>query len=445
MRRRMTQLAVLACAVLFGLGAAIHPAPVSAASPTAIVPGSVGRTSLDLRATYVVSASLGYNARTLRVDTTLTLRNDSGAGIDRLELNTVAARLGNMRRLSASVDGKVVIPSRTDQTIVVPFGGVLPAGASAKVYVGYSAALRSGTSGSDWLFTRANGIVDLYRWIPWVSRAKPFDRPNHGDPFVTPVSPKVTLTLTTDRPLVVAATGRQTAVKGLTRTFEATNVRDLVLTAAPDYRTASRYVDGIFLQAFVRPGVSAGPRLDIAARALHAMRLRLGAPPYDRLLVAQSAGGYGMEGPGMVWIPTGVASSNLPYLVTHETAHQWFYALVGNDQAAHPFTDEAAADFMARTVLGSFRGSGCSTGYLDRSIYEYSAACYYETVYVQGASYLDGLRRRIGDTKFWPALRGYLAAYRWRLAPPTALLDAIDDATSVDLAASYAPRFPRWY
>ena len=53
--------------------------------------------------------------------------------------------------------------------------------------------------------------MNLYRWVPWVSRATPFDRPNHGDPFVTPVSPHVTLTLITDVPMRVAATGTRTA------------------------------------------------------------------------------------------------------------------------------------------------------------------------------------------------------------------------------------------
>ena len=61
-------------------------------------------------------------------------------------------------------------------------------------------------AGSNWLFTRANGIVDAYRWIPWVSRATPFTRPNHGDPFVTPVSPEVIVNVTTDRRLVIAST-----------------------------------------------------------------------------------------------------------------------------------------------------------------------------------------------------------------------------------------------
>ena len=76
-----------------------------------------------------------------------------------------------------------------DQTVIVPLGGILPAGATAKVRVQYRSTLRSSLTGSNWLFTKVNGIVDAYRWIPWVSLDTPFNRPNHGDPFVTPGQP----------------------------------------------------------------------------------------------------------------------------------------------------------------------------------------------------------------------------------------------------------------
>jgi aminopeptidase N len=339
----------------------------------------------------------------------------------------------------------VVAPGRSDQTITVPLGGVLPAGATATVYVGYSAVLRSGTAGSDWMFTRANGIVDMYRWIPWVSLARRFDRPNHGDPFVTPVSPRVTVRLTSDRSLVIATSGQKVADAGLTEHYVATNVRDFVLTAAPDYRTASRRVDGVFIQAFVRPGIAASSRVDIAARMIRAMAARVGPYPYPQLLIAQSAGGYAMEGPGIIWLPGAPSGSQLTYLIAHETAHQWFYGAVGNDQAIAPFTDEAAADFLARNVLASRRASRCATAPLDRTIYDYSASCYYETVYIQGANVLDDLRRRMGDTRFWAVMRTYVSTWRWKLAPPRALLDALDAATPLDFGPVYRARFPRWY
>jgi hypothetical protein len=186
--------------------------------------------------------------------------------------------------------------------------------------------------------------------------------------------------------------------------------------------------------------------LDAAANAFAALQRRLGPYRHPTFKVVQSAGGFGMESPGLIWIPTGVAASNLRYLAAHETAHQWFYAIVGNDQAIEPFTDEAAADFVARNILGLRRASRCATARLDLRIYDYSARCYYEDIYIQGGNLLETARRRMGSTAFWTALRGYVAANRDRIVTTSTLLDALDAATPLDLGATlFAPRFPRLY
>ena len=170
---------------------------------------------------------------------------------------------------------------------------------------------------------------------------------------------------------MLATTGDRVAAApdGLSQTFEARNVRDFTVTAATDYRTGSRVVDGTTVRVWYRPGSPGAAMLDAAADAFEKLRFRLGPYPYPVFKVVESAGGYGMESPGLIWIPHGIGTANLRYLAAHETAHQWFYGLVGNDQASQPFADEAAADFAARSVLGMRRASRCATSTLDRSIY----------------------------------------------------------------------------
>jgi hypothetical protein len=150
-----------------------------------------------------------------------------------------------------------------------------------------------------------------------------------------------------------------------------------------------------------------------------------------------------MEARGLYWFQTGAVY--LVYLLAHETAHQWFYGIAGNDQARQPYADEAAADFVARSVLGLRRASRCATARLDLTIYQYSSTCYYETIYIQGGNFLDDTRKRMGSTAFWAGIRDYLATYRFRLGSTKALLDTLDRHTPLDLVPRYEPRFPGLY
>ncbi len=416
-----------------------------ATSTSAIQAGSVDRSSIQLQARYNVAVDLRFDAGTMGVDSSMTVTNTSGAGIDRLELNSVAARLGAMRLRSVTVDGTPRTATIEDQTIHVPLGGVLPAGATATVRIAYEATFRTTTTGSNWLFAKRNGIVNAYRWLPWISRERAFTRPNFGDPFVTAVSPHVRVAITMDRAMRVATQGLRVSASGLTHTFEARNVRDFNFTASPHYLLLMSTVGGIKYRVYYRSGTPASTMMSWAKRALTRMEGLVGDYPYPVYTVAESAGGYGMESPALTWIPRGTASSSLPYLISHETAHQWFYAVVGNDQASEPFADEAPADFLARYTLGIRRGSRCSGDRLDRTIYIYSSACYYEVIYIQGGNFLDGLRGRMGNADFWAGMRDYYATYRFKLAGTAQLLRTLDRHTSLDLVPTYEPRFPRYY
>ena len=260
-RARRCILAALLIAAIAVSGPAVAPvdavaleaedgpgAPLASVAPPAlepdaaaeIVPGSVNRSSLFVDATYDASLRISWGTRKISVDSTATIRNTSGAADrpDRAQHDRGTARqhpapLGHGRR------GRRAAPrgaTRRSSSRSAASCRSTPRPGSGS---GSTRLLRSSLSGSNWLFTKANGIIDLYRWLPWVSRRIAFDRPNHGDPFETPSSRSVVVRIATSRKLVLATSGDRTAVSadGLTQTFAATNVRDFTVTAATDYRT----------------------------------------------------------------------------------------------------------------------------------------------------------------------------------------------------------------
>lgn len=420
----------------------VTPTPGASPTPATITPGSVDRTSIALVARYDVAATIGYASRAVSLEETIEVHNESGGAIDRIELNTITARVGALRLGSVTVDGAPSAARVSDQTILIPLNGILADGAAVTVHLRLTATLRSDLAGSNWLFTRTNGVISAYRWIPWISLARPFDRPNYGDPFLTASSPRVRVSITTDRALVMAATGEQVSSSGLTQVFEAANVRDFVLSASPSYEVTSQKVGATTVRVYALPGYPTTTIMGYATDALAREGALAGTYPYATFSVAQSAGGYGMEGPQTIWIPGGLSGRQLRWLVYHETAHQWFYGIVGSDQANQPFADESVADHLARTASGLWRSSTCATARLDLSIYRYSSACYFEDVYVQGSLLLDRVRKAMGTDAYWRAIRDYAAAHRFGIGSTRSLLAVLQAHSTVDLAPILAPRFP---
>jgi hypothetical protein len=415
------------------------------AAASGIVPGRIDRTSIDLVATYDVDVQLGFDDRSLVVDETIAVANRSGDGIDRIELNTITAKLGNLRLAGVQVDGNAVEPRVDGQSIVVPLGGVLPDGAGTTLRIRLRATLRSTLDGSSWMFTRKGGILQASRWLPWIGLQRSFDRPNIGDPFYTALSPHVRVRITSDRRLVIATPGARVAIDGRTQTFEADNVRDFHIVASPSFTIRERRVGDWTLRAYVRAGFPAAAVLDDAADGLTRMNALAGAYPYPTFTIAQTAGGYALEGPGMIWIPTGLSGSRLHWNIYHETAHQWFYGLVGSDGALDPFADEAVATHLGQVVSGIWRSNGCPWRRLDLSIYRYSTSCYFGQIYLHGAELLRSVRRAMGSAAFWEATREYVAAHRFAIGSTAQLLQTLQAHTSKDLRPILAPWFPSIY
>ena len=419
--------------------AALALLPVFAAPTNAATPNN----SLRLSATYDASATLLWAKAKLKVRSTATVTNDTQDGVNALTFNLVPAKIGQMTLKSVTVGETPVVATKNGQTLTVPLPAPLAPAGKVTVTIVYVALFGSTATDKQWLFTKAGGIATAYRWIPWLSRLTAFKRPNIGDPFTTGVSKRVRVSLTSDRPMVYATSGRQTSVDGLTQTFEAQDVRDFNFTASPSYLTLSGVLNGVEITVYYRllPGAKL---LQWTTEAMQRFSDKVGAYPYPTMSVAEVPFGQGMESPAMTWVSQVTLASSRKQITIHEAAHQWFYSVVGNDQVSQPFVDEAMTEFLTRDMLGH-RASRCAVAALDSTIYEYTDACYYEVIYVQGDLYLDAYRLRVGDAAFWTGVQNYYQTYRFSISTIRQLFDTLDAAAPPELAGGHETRFPRTF
>jgi hypothetical protein len=227
-----------------------------------------------------------------------------------------------------------------------------------------------------------------------------------------------------------------------TTRFVARAIRDWAATVAPMRLGEASAQDG---KTTVVVGVAEGAAGDpnaLAARnakALDDLAARFGEYPYPRLTIAVTAGlTGGIEFPTHIFLGSGVATVHL----VHEVAHQWFYALAGNDQFRDPWLDEGFAHYGQSRVDGQLayqrsralpaygRGHlGESMAYWGRS----DGSTYYLSVYVGGAQALAELGDRLGGyDRLDCAIRRYVRDRAYTVSRPSDFVAAVEAATKVD-------------
>jgi hypothetical protein len=297
--------------------------------------------------------------------------------------------------------------------------------------------------------SRDRGVLSFGEWFPILSRVH--DSYGVGDPQVTRTADVISLTLTTTRPLprnAVACPGRQHApgTRGRHWTCVSRRVRDFSFVVNPRFRLTTRTVDGIRLRVYAET-VDGRVTANKARSAVARLNDRYGKYPWRDLVLAEVGAddGFSMEYPRAIHLTRSKVTDS--YVINHEVAHQWFYAQLGNDQMREPWLDEGFADFTARWLMGIGENQ-CSGRDVDSPVFAWPAgrtsggdwlSCdgYFHAVFYRGTEFLNAVRARMGPTRFFGAMRHYIAAHRFRLITTHGLLDYLDARTDADLRPLY--------
>lgn len=214
--------------------------------------------------------------------------------------------------------------------------------------------------------------------------------------------------------------------------WDAPAVRDIALSIG-QFRTARAEVPGprpVTVTVGVHEGVGEDPApyLERVVRSLEEFAGRYGPYPYSTLSLAITPDlRGGIEYPGHIMQGPGTIGRTTP----HEVAHQWFYALVGNNQGRDPWLDEGLATWAEARfegTLDSVNARSVPSAGRNRTgepmvYWEQHQSAYYRAVYTQGAQALAAVAAPdVVDC----GLRHYVAANAFDIAGPEDLAAALE-------------------
>ncbi len=365
----------------------------------------------------------------------------------------------------AWIDGQVVDPEPLSNGLGLSFKLTMPLapGATLDVTLPYrlesSAAIRPAAPGR---FGFAEGVFIAPTFYPLVPRLSPDGEwqtqaaPPGGDTTNSDIA-FYDVRLTVPGETVVAATGSElerlsNADGTVTVRFASGPVRDFAF-ALGRLRQAESTAGDIIVRAWVleEHAAEAQSTARVAARAVQAFEDLLGPYPYDELDVVDAPGAFGgIEYPALVYIGV-IGEPGDDLVIVHEVAHQWFYALIGNDQLDEPWLDEAAASYAEVLYLEAIGEPQAATGLLDQfrlilratgeadtpiglPISAYASESDYGVfVYLKGALFFDALRSRLGESAFLAFLRDYDARHRYGFATSASFQETAEAACACDL------------
>jgi aminopeptidase N len=245
-------------------------------------------------------------------------------------------------------------------------------------------------------------------------------------------------------------------MEGETYRYRLEDARNFAISVSPEYQVYTATVGTTIVLSYAFPFHAAASQtvLQTTAEALELYSRLYG--PYPRPLVSAVEADFldGMEYDGMYFLSNGfynlyqgTPGEYLVAIAAHETAHQWFYARVGNDQAIEPWLDEALCTYSERLFYENVHPDALPwwwdyrvnyyqpQGPVDGSIYNPAGyRAYRDAVYLNGALFFEELRKQTGDEAFFAFLRDYVAQMSGQIATGKDFFRILGEHTGVDLS-----------
>ena len=370
------------------------------------------------------------------------------------------------RVLVEEIDKPIIYESEFDSILNVELNSSLLPDENVKIYFEYSFVLPN----CNHRFGYGNNTFNLANFYPiiCVFENGTFNTNGYnanGDPFYSEMA-NYCVNITLDKQYIVASTGKKTSeniengIKNIS--FNAKMVRDFALVASDNFQVLNQQYNNTNIEYYYFSDTHPNSSLQAGVDAIKTFSKLFGDYPYDTFSIVECDFVYGgMEYPNLVMISSDISNED-DYLnvIIHETAHQWWYGMVGNDEYNYPWLDEAITEFS--TILFYDNNKGYNFNHksmvniskenytLFISVYEdvlgpidtsMRAIDQYKTepeytycTYVKGVLMFESLYQLIGEKDFCNSLKYYFENNKYSNATPQDLISAFEATTKQNLS-----------
>ncbi len=236
--------------------------------------------------------------------------------------------------------------------------------------------------------------------------------------------------------------------------YSLSGARNFAWSLSPSYVIETKEFNGIKISTHTFPfHQQAGSHvLEESTKAIE-LYSRLFSPyPRENLTIVEADFLDGMEYDGLFFLSRGfynlfdyTPQNYLTAITVHETAHQWWYASIANDQALEPWLDEALCTYSEILFFEEYYPELVDwwweyrvnyyqpQGFINKSIYEYQGFVpYRNATYLQGAKFLQSLRDELGDKIFFDFLKEYTASQKDKISTQTYFFELLQNYSEID-------------
>ncbi len=273
-----------------------------------------------------------------------------------------------------------------------------------------------------------------------------------GDPFYSD-NAEYSLSLSLPKAYRLACSGNQERREEGDRAqylVTGKNMRDIACVLSEKFQMLEKKAGDTVVRYYYYKDENAEQTLSVACRSLEYFSEKFGSYAWDTYTVAETGFCFGgMEYPALSLISDGVEGTARLETVVHETAHQWWYAMVGNNECEHAWMDEGLAEYstmlffddheeygvkkedmenVARNAFHSFCGIyrqlfGEVDVKLDRHLSSFvSEYEYTNIIYGKGSLLFCCVEDAVGKDRVLSSLKKYKTSYSGKNASPDQLI-----------------------